>query len=57
MAVERTFIFVKPDGMRRMLVPEIMKRFYNRDYFLVGAKLVRPSREHFLKVRLFRLYL
>lgn len=39
MAEERTFIAVKPDGVQRGLVGEIMKRFERRGYKLVAAKL------------------
>lgn len=45
MAIERTFIAVKPDGTRRGLVGEIVSRFERRGYTLVGAKLVMPSTE------------
>ncbi|KAH3843228.1 hypothetical protein DPMN_116846 [Dreissena polymorpha] len=43
---ERTFIMVKPDGVQRGLVGEIMKRFENRGYKLVACKMCRPSQEH-----------
>ncbi|PVD34682.1 hypothetical protein C0Q70_05959 [Pomacea canaliculata] len=36
---ERTFIAVKPDGVQRGLIGEIVKRFEQRGYKLVGAKL------------------
>ncbi|KAL8605564.1 hypothetical protein ACOMHN_031501 [Nucella lapillus] len=38
---ERTFIAVKPDGVQRGLVGEIVKRFEQRGYKLVAAKLCR----------------
>ncbi|EZG66413.1 nucleoside diphosphate kinase [Gregarina niphandrodes] len=51
MAIERTFVAVKPDGVRRGLISEVMKRYQNRGYVLCGAKLVMPSdalvREHY----------
>ncbi|KAI9190083.1 nucleoside diphosphate kinase Ndk1 [Blastocladiella emersonii ATCC 22665] len=56
---ERTFIAVKPDGVQRGLVGEIIKRFEARGYKLVGLKLLVPSRalaeEHYadLKTRPF----
>ena len=44
---ERTFIMVKPDGVQRGLVGEIMKRFENRGYQLVACKMCRVSRTIF----------
>lgn len=35
---ERSFIMVKPDGVQRGLVGEIMKRFEQRGYKLVACK-------------------
>lgn len=46
---ERTFIAVKPDGVQRGLVGEIMKRFEQRGYKLVAAKLCMPGEEHLKK--------
>ena len=46
---ERTFVMVKPDGVHRNLVGEILKRFEQRGYKLVGMKMVSPSKEHFEK--------
>ncbi|XP_045205755.2 nucleoside diphosphate kinase B-like [Mercenaria mercenaria] len=43
---ERTFIMVKPDGVQRGLVGEIMKRFEARGYKLVGCKMCQPGAEH-----------
>ncbi|KAJ1902428.1 nucleoside diphosphate kinase Ndk1 [Kickxella alabastrina] len=42
---ERTFIAVKPDGVQRGLVSDIIKRFEQRGYKLVGLKLLVPSKE------------
>ena len=42
---ERTFIAVKPDGVQRGLVGEIIKRFETRGYKLIAIKLVKPSLE------------
>lgn len=36
---ERTFIAVKPDGVQRGLIGDIMKRFEQRGYKLVASKL------------------
>lgn len=38
---ERTFIAVKPDGVQRKLVGEIVRRFEKRGFKLVGLKLVK----------------
>lgn len=43
---ERTFIMAKPDGVQRGLIHEIMKRFEQKGFSLVGAKFMRPAREH-----------
>ncbi|GFH15879.1 nucleoside diphosphate kinase, partial [Haematococcus lacustris] len=40
---ERTFIAIKPDGVHRGLMAEIMKRFEAKGYKLVGIKLVVPT--------------
>ncbi|KAJ1961589.1 nucleoside diphosphate kinase Ndk1 [Dipsacomyces acuminosporus] len=42
---ERTFIAVKPDGVQRGLVSDIIARFERRGYKLVGLKLLVPSVE------------
>jgi nucleoside-diphosphate kinase len=44
--MERTYIMVKPDGVERGLVGEIIKRFENRGYQLVALQLMKPSKEH-----------
>ncbi|AFZ79315.1 nucleoside diphosphate kinase, putative [Theileria equi strain WA] len=41
---ERTFIMVKPDGVHRGLVGEIVKRFEQKGLKLVAAKFVVPPR-------------
>ncbi|PHJ15225.1 nucleoside diphosphate kinase [Cystoisospora suis] len=42
---ERTYIMVKPDGVQRGLVHEVLKRFEQRGYKLVGLKMKSPSHE------------
>jgi nucleoside-diphosphate kinase len=42
---ERSFIAVKPDGVNRALVGEIIQRFEKRGYVLVGLKLVKPTEQ------------
>ena len=42
---ERTFVMVKPDGVQRGLVGEIVSRFEQRGLKLVGAKFMRIDEE------------
>ncbi|GAB1744431.1 hypothetical protein NU219Hw_g1708t1 [Hortaea werneckii] len=49
MSTEQTFIAVKPDGVQRGLVGEIIGRFERRGYKLVAIKLVTASKEHLEK--------
>merc|ERR1719245_130750 len=42
---ERTFLAVKPDGVQRGLVGDIISRFEKRGYKLVGLKMVWPTLE------------
>lgn len=42
---ERTFVLVKPDGVQRGLVGEIIRRFDQRGLQLVGLKMVRLTRD------------
>ncbi|KAI6830870.1 Nucleoside diphosphate [Hortaea werneckii] len=49
MSTEQTFIAVKPDGVQRGLVGEIIGRFERRGYKLAAIKLVTPSKEHLEK--------
>ena len=44
MAVERTYIMVKPDGVERHLVGEIIRRFETRGLRLLALKMLVPSR-------------
>ncbi len=43
--MERTLIIVKPDGVQRGLIGEIIRRFENRGLRLVGMKFIQMSRE------------
>ncbi|MGL5033433.1 MAG: nucleoside-diphosphate kinase [Microcystaceae cyanobacterium] len=43
--MERTFVMVKPDGVQRNLVGEIIRRFETKGYKLVGLKLMSVSQE------------
>lgn len=40
---ERTFIAIKPDGVQRGLIGEIIKRFEAKGFKLVGMKLMSVS--------------
>jgi len=41
---ERTFIAIKPDGVQRGLIGEIIQRFERRGYKLVAIKVIRPTK-------------
>ncbi|KIX84581.1 nucleoside-diphosphate kinase [Thermus filiformis] len=43
--MERTFVMVKPDGVRRGLVGEILGRFERKGFRLVGLRMLRIGRE------------
>jgi len=40
---ERTFLAVKPDGVQRGLVGEVLKRFEERGYKIVALKMIHVS--------------
>ncbi|CAN6444704.1 unnamed protein product [Victoria cruziana] len=42
--MERTFIAIKPDGVQRGLIAEIISRFERKGYKLVAIKLVIPTK-------------
>nr|XP_043627893.1 nucleoside diphosphate kinase 3-like [Erigeron canadensis] len=42
--MERTFIAIKPDGVQRGLISEIIHRFERKGFKLVAIKLVVPSK-------------
>lgn len=52
---ERTFVAVKPDGVQRRLVGEVVRRFERKGFKLVALKLVQASedllREHYAELR------
>ncbi|EGQ27569.1 nucleoside-diphosphate kinase [Mammaliicoccus sciuri] len=43
--MERTFLMVKPDGVQRNLIGEIVSRFEDKGYQMVGGKLMNISEE------------
>ncbi|MEJ1272201.1 NME/NM23 nucleoside diphosphate kinase 1 [Cricetulus griseus] len=52
---ERTFIAIKPDGVQRGLVGEIIKRFEQKGFRLVGLKFMQASedllKEHYIDLK------
>lgn len=45
MALERTLVLVKPDGVQRGLCGEILGRLERKGLRLCGARLLRPGRD------------
>lgn len=43
--MERTYLMVKPDGVQRNLIGEIVSRFEKKGFQLVGAKLMNIPKE------------
>ena len=43
--MEQTFLMVKPDGVQRGLVGEIISRFERAGLHIVGMKMVRPDKD------------
>lgn len=43
--MERTFIAIKPDGVQRQLVGEVISRFEKKGFKLVGLKFMQVSRD------------
>lgn len=43
--MEKTFLMVKPDGVQRGLVGEIVKKFERKGFRLIGAKFMNVSKE------------
>lgn len=42
---EKTFVLVKPDGVKKGLVGEIIKRFEQRDLKIVALEMFQPTKE------------
>lgn len=42
---ERTFIAIKPDGVKRNLIGKIVTRFEEKGYKIIGLKLLLPTLE------------
>jgi len=45
MAVEKTFLMIKPDGVKRQVIGDIVDRFERRGFELKAAELMVPTRE------------
>ena len=45
MSIERTFVAIKPDGVQRGLVGEVLGRFERKGFKLIALKQLTPSRE------------
>lgn len=43
--MEKTFIMIKPDGVKRALMGEIIKRIESKGFNIIEAKLIKPERE------------
>lgn len=43
--MQKTFLMVKPDGVQRALIGEIVSRFEKKGFRLIGAKLMQVTRE------------
>lgn len=41
--IERTLVLVKPDGVQRGLVGEIIRRFERMGFWISGAKMLKPD--------------
>ncbi len=42
---ERTFVAIKPDGVKRNLIGKIITRFEEKGYKIIGLKLLLPTLE------------
>lgn len=43
--MEKTFVAIKPDGVKRGLVGELINRFERKGYKLIGMKLLIPTQQ------------
>ncbi|MEK9130420.1 MAG: nucleoside-diphosphate kinase [Patescibacteria group bacterium] len=46
---EKTLVIIKPDGIQRTLIGEIMKRYERIGFKLIAIKMLIPSEEHIEK--------
>ena len=45
MSLQRTLILVKPDGVRRQLVGEVIRRIETKGYNISELKMIQPDRQ------------
>ncbi len=43
--MERTFVAIKPDGVKRGLIGKIIQRFEDKSYKIIGLKMINVSPE------------
>ncbi|PYI54921.1 nucleoside-diphosphate kinase [Paenibacillus flagellatus] len=43
--MERTFLMIKPDGVQRGLIGEVVRRFERKGFTLIASKLMMVSKE------------
>lgn len=53
---ERTLVAVKPDGVQRRLIGEIIKRFEQRGFRLVGLKMLQVSDNNLFSAYVFVMF-
>lgn len=44
MSIERTLVLIKPDGVRRNLIGEVVARIERKGYRVVNLRMLRPDR-------------
>ncbi len=44
---EKTLVLVKPDGVKRGLIGEVIRRFERSGLKIIGLKLIYPDKEHY----------
>ena len=44
MSTQRTLILVKPDGVRRQLIGEVIRRVESKGYIIADLKMLQPDR-------------
>ena len=42
---ERTYVMIKPDGVKKGLIGEVIKRFEQRDLKIVALEMFQPTHE------------
>ena len=47
---EKSFVLIKPDGVRKGLIGEIVKRIEQRDLKIVAIEMFQPTKEQIQKI-------